>query len=177
MGCASTEPARDVARITLKQLIEYEKQLDSKIAAEQKFYETYKRIIKEARQENASFSIDNIYARDSQNFETLLLKSQSGFNASDLRDSITTSLGKIQLEYLRTAEETAELEKQLANALQKIEHDKKKTKKVRDGLVDLQKQPSDMQELQRIAEFTGEVYELVTEENSDTDSQSPANPN
>jgi hypothetical protein len=171
VGCATDDAGRNAARVTLTQVVTYEKELDKKIAGETKFFGDVATIFNKKMEVDSVLNENNLYLVESQDYVRELSSLNGRLTQSDLRDTVYEGITKvIEIEAEIEARRTT-LKAELLSSLEKLEREKKGLQKVRKGLTDLQTKPSDRQQLDALITFVSEtktIYDKKAEEAADS---------
>jgi hypothetical protein len=152
-GCATGKEARDVARVTLAQIITYEELVDQKIKGEQTYYKDSVSILGESLQWRQFTAEAGIVTRAAQDFRRKVSNSQKDLQTSDLRDAVDKLLESIRQSRASYAFALTEYNEDLLKSLDALELQKQSLEKVRKGLEQLQSESSDVKRLKEWFEF------------------------
>ncbi len=157
VGCTTGKPAREVARLTLKQVISYEEEVNSKIKSEQKYYKDKVNSFQEGIKSDTKTRQNDIVSRSAQDFQNLVIFSKNEISEKQLRDSIDKVLGNIK--QMRTENEQLLINYQsdFLTSLEKLEYNKKTLELLRKDLAKLQARPKDYAKLKELFEYGKDV--------------------
>lgn len=152
-GCASGKEAREVARITLDQIITYEELIERKVKAEQVYYKESLNILHESLKSGQFTTELTMVTKAAQDFQSYVFHSKKDLQPKELRDSVYKLLESLRHSRARYANALTEYNEDLRKSLAALEVHKESLKKVRKGLEQLQAKPSDVERLKEWFEF------------------------
>ena len=159
VGCASGKPAREVARLTLKQVVNNGEQVDLKIKAEQKYYKDKVSSFQDAIKADRKVREKDFVFRGAQDFQSLVILSKKPISNKQLRDEIDKVLSKIKQMHTEQDQLLINYKSDFLSSLEKLEYDKKTLKGLRRNLSKLQAKPRDLARLKELFEFGENVKE------------------
>jgi hypothetical protein len=164
-GCTTGKEARDVARVTLAQIITYEGLVEHKIKGEQTYYKDSVSILGESLQQRQFTAEASIVTRAAQDFQSKVSNSQKDFQANDIRDAVDRLLESVRQSRASYAFALTEYNEDLLRSLDALELQKKSLEKVRKGLEQLQSESSDVALIKEWFEFGKETKDEFEKSN------------
>lgn len=137
-GCATSDEARQVARITLAQLISYEQEVENKIAAEKKYYEERVTQAQKSTTKEEHLNETALTERMAAEEQSRLVKQSTDMQAFDTYTFTDSVLTAISTQRNQSRMILSQIKEQWLESLGNLQPRKTALRNVRRGLEDLQ---------------------------------------
>ncbi len=165
-GCGTT--ARNVARLELAQLCDYEEQVDKKIKAEKDFYKQTAKNIEDRFSQLTPYALSSsIINWSNQAADEMVGQPVENVTDWDIMKFVDSAITDYQSNRVQWNEMNTQINKEFNASIVPLELAKKQLKDVRKKLEKLQKEPTtanEIMELQAFIRGTQEAYEKLKEE-------------
>lgn len=165
-GCGTT--ARNVARLELAQITAYEEQIDKKVIAEKYFLEKTVTDIEERYQELSPFALSSsIINRSNQAADEFIGQPVKNVTDWDVMKFVRNAITDYQSNRMQWEEVNMHARERFNTNIISLEIEKKHLKEVRKKIEELQKEPTDadqIMELQAFIKGTQAAYKKLDEQ-------------
>jgi len=157
VGCAEHQEARNLARIMLGQETVYQEQLEAQIKKEEAFYVGSTQALGLNVKESAVTQPRVIVSEQSATAVAEAKRVSGPVVARDVSSFVERTLEAIEAQRSKSLAAVARYEDELAESLQKLEEQKAVLLKVRNGLEQLQQEPSTLNQAKQMFDFAKKV--------------------
>lgn len=143
-GCAPGKEARQVAQITLANLVNYEKEVQKKIDAENSYYQKTMAVMQDALKWGGRYEERSRISSWVLDFDSFLANPKNRFDHKELRERLAQLLEGCRHSRLTYAEARAKYQEDLVKSLEPLEFQEKSIRRVQEGLVQMQVKSVDL---------------------------------
>jgi hypothetical protein len=162
-GCAG-QAARQVARIELAHVINYERELDKKIQAENQFYtDTARNIEERFLMLTPEAAATAVISKSMETADVLIGYDANTITYWDMKEFLSSAVSNYQSERKLWKQEATKIQSELESSVKSLQRSKDQLKEVRKKLEKLQSEPSAVSRFEEMIQF-GKATEKVYDE-------------